>query len=100
MDYLPWLRNILYGGDSGSGLQLHSQSSPGERNGKFGQNGKVHLGLNVSSSTHNCGGVVSGSNGMEQYEYYYFYYYYYYYYYYYLLSSSLLFYYFKYWVYQ
>ena len=27
--------------DSGFGLQLHSQSSPGERNGKFSQNGKL-----------------------------------------------------------
>ena len=47
---LPWLRNIiivdvweirkhkLY--DSGSGLQFHTQSSPGERSGKFSQNGK------------------------------------------------------------
>ena len=53
-------------------------------NGKFGQNGKlghscvrvtkgrlydsqvviVHLGLNVSSSAHNCGCVVDGSNAM------------------------------------
>ena len=63
--------------DSGSGQQFHSQSSPGERNGKFSQNGKlghsctkvtksrlydsrvrdhvvVHLGLNVNSSVHNC----------------------------------------------
>ena len=37
--------------DSGSGLQLHSQSSFDERNGKvgqnckLGQNGKVHLNL-------------------------------------------------------
>ena len=89
MDCLPWLRNNiiivdvweirkhkLYGSDSGSGLQLHTQSSPGERSGKFSQNGKfgpngkfsqngkfgqngmsgqkgkVHLGPNVSSSAH------------------------------------------------
>ena len=32
--------NKLYDGDSGSSLQLHSQSSPGENNGKFTQNGK------------------------------------------------------------
>ena len=40
--------------NSGSGLQLHTQSSPGERNGKFGQNVQVHLGfiINVSSSAH------------------------------------------------
>ena len=46
MDCLPWLRNILlrkhklYDSDSGSGLQLHTQSSPWERSGKFSQNGK------------------------------------------------------------
>ena len=79
--------------DSGPGRQLHFRSSPGERNGKFSQNGKfvqngkfghsctnvtkgkpydsrvsdyaiVHLGLNVSSSTHNCGCVVDGGNAM------------------------------------
>ena len=33
-------------------------------NGKFGQNGIVHLGLNVSSSTHNCGCMVDSSNAM------------------------------------
>ena len=90
MDCLAWLRNIiiedvweirkhkLYDSDSGSGLQLHTQSSPGERNGKFsqnikfGQNGKfgqrgkvyLHVGLNVSSSTHDCGFVVNGGNTM------------------------------------
>ena len=51
-------------------MQLHTQSSPGERsgkfsqNGKFGQNGNVHLGFNVSSSDHNCGCVVDGRNAM------------------------------------
>ena len=83
----------LYDSDSGPGQQLHSWSSPGERNGKFSQNGKfgqngklghsctnvtkgklygsrdsdhaiVHLGLNVSSSAHNCGCVVDGGNAM------------------------------------
>ena len=61
-------KHKLYDSDSGSGLQLHTQSSPGERSGKFSQNGKfgqnvkfgqkgmsgqkgkVHLGPNVSSS--------------------------------------------------
>ena len=58
----------LYDSDSGSGLQLHTQSSPGERSGKFSQNGmsgqkgKVHLGPNVSSSAHYRGCVVNGSN--------------------------------------
>ena len=84
----------LYDSDSGPGQQLHSRSSPGDlavvegqRNGKFGQNGKlghscvrvtkgrfygsqvrdhviVHLGFNVSSSAHNCGCVVDGGNTM------------------------------------
>ena len=91
---MPWLRNIyivdvweirkhkLYDSDSGSGLQLRNQSSPGERsskfnqkgksglNGKFGQNGmsgqkgKVHLNPNVSSSAHYRGCVVNGSGAM------------------------------------
>ena len=34
------------------------------RNGKLGQNGRVHLGLNVSSSTHNCGSMINGGNTM------------------------------------
>ena len=72
-------KHKIYDSVSGSGLQLHSQSSTGERsgkfsqNGKFGQNGKfsqnhmsgqkgkVHLGPNVSSSAHGRGCVVSGS---------------------------------------
>ena len=86
-------KHKLYESDSGSGQQLHSRSSSGERNGKFSQNGKfgqngklshsctnmtkgklygsrdsdhalVHLGLNVSSSSHNCGGVINGGNTM------------------------------------
>ena len=92
---MPWLRNIiivdvweirkhkLYDSDSGSGLPLHSQSSTGERNGKFSQNGKfgqngkfsqngiylgqkgkVYLGPNVSSSSHGRGCVVNGSGAM------------------------------------
>ena len=31
-------KHKLYDSDSGPGQQLHSQSSPGERNGKFSQN--------------------------------------------------------------
>ena len=69
----------LYDSDSGPGQQLHSLSSPGERNGKFSctnvtkdklygsqdsDHAIVHLGLNVSSSAHNCGCVVDGSNAM------------------------------------
>ena len=79
-------KHKLYDSDSGSGQQLHSRSSPGERNGKFSQNGKlgqsctnvtkgklygsqvsdhaiVHLGLK-SSSAHNCVCVVDGGNAM------------------------------------
>ena len=33
-------KHKLYDSDSGSGLQLHTQSSSGERSGKFSQNGK------------------------------------------------------------
>ena len=33
-------KHKLYDSDSGSGLQLRTQSSPGERSGKFSQNGK------------------------------------------------------------
>ena len=71
-----------------SGLQLHTQSSSGERSGKFSQNGKfgpngkfsqnskfgqngmsgqkgkVYLGPNVSSSAHYCGCAVNGSGAM------------------------------------
>ena len=81
-------KHKLYDSDSGSGLQLRTQSSPGKRsgkfnrngklgqngkfsqNGKFGQNGmsgqkgKVHLGPNVSSSAHHRGCVVNGSGAM------------------------------------
>ena len=75
-------KHKLYDSDSGSGLQLHARSSPGERNGKFsqkgkfsqngkfgqngmsGQKGKVHLGPNVSSSAHYRGCVVNGSGAM------------------------------------
>ena len=97
MDCLAWLRNHidvweirkhkLYDSDSEPGQQLHSGSSPGDRNAKFSQNGKlghsctnvtkgklygsrvsdraiVHLGLNVSSSAHNCGCVVDGGNAV------------------------------------
>ena len=34
------------------------------QNGMSGQKGKVHLGPNVSSSTHNRGCVVNGSSAM------------------------------------
>ena len=75
-------KHKLYDRDSGSGLQLRTQSSPGERSGKFSQNGKfgqngrfnqnskfgqkgkVHLGANVSSSAHYRGCVVNSSGAM------------------------------------
>ena len=69
------------------GLHLGRGMVSSVKNGKFGQNGKlghsctkvtmgklydsrvrdhviVHLGLNVSSSTHNCGCVVDGGRAM------------------------------------
>ena len=45
-------KHKLYESDSGSGLQLRTQSSPGERSGKFNRNGKfgmVSLARMVSS---------------------------------------------------
>ena len=69
-------KHKLYDSESGSGLQLHTQSSPGKRSGKFSQNGKfgqngmsgqkskVHLGPNVRSSADNCGCVVNGSGAI------------------------------------
>ena len=33
-------KHKLYDSDSESSMQLHTQSSPGERSGKFSQNGK------------------------------------------------------------
>ena len=103
MDCLAWLRNIiivdvweirkhkLYDSDSGSGQQLHCQSSPGESNGKFSQNGKFgqngKLGHScvrvmrcrpydsrVSSYSHNCGCVVDEGGAMAYYYYYYYHY--------------------------
>ena len=40
VDVWEILKHKLYDSDAGSGLQLHTQSSPGERSGKFSQNGK------------------------------------------------------------
>ena len=84
-------KHKLYDSDSGPGQQLHSQSSPGDlavvEGQRFSQNGMlghscvrvtkgrpydsrvsdhiiVHLGLNVSSSAHNCGCMVDGGNTM------------------------------------
>ena len=66
----------LYDSDSGPGLQIHSQSSRGYRNGKFSHNGRfgqknkfdwnrnVHLGLNLSRCAHFSGCVVNSSNTM------------------------------------
>ena len=70
-------KHKLYDSDSGSSLQLRTQSSPGERSGKFSQNSKFSQngrfsqngmsgqnGPNVSSSAHNRGCVVNGSGAM------------------------------------
>ena len=49
--------------DSGSSLQFHSQSSPGERTVKLCQNGEVHLG--IYKCKHLCTklwGVVNDGN--------------------------------------
>ena len=40
------------------------ESSLGERNGRFSQNGDVHFGLNVSRSSHYCEYMLDGSNAM------------------------------------
>ena len=68
-------KNKLYDSDSGSGLQLHTQSSPGERSGKFSVSLArmvclvrkvkcIYVGPNVSSSAHDRGYVVNGSGAM------------------------------------
>ena len=41
-------KHKLYDSDSGSGLQLHTQSSPGERSGKFSQDTKLRTCRSVS----------------------------------------------------
>ena len=52
--------NKWYDSDSGSGLQLHTQSSPGERSGKFSQNGKFGQNDNFSQNG------ISGQKGKVQ----------------------------------
>ena len=49
----------LYDSDSGSGQQIHTQSSPGERSGKFSQNGR--FGQNDKF----CQNGKFGQNGMS-----------------------------------
>ena len=46
--------NKLYENDSGPSQQLHSWSSPGKRNGKFCQNGKL------GDLGHSCTNVTKG----------------------------------------
>ena len=58
-------------------IQLHFQSGRGmvymfSQIGRFGQNGKVNLGLNASSFAHNCGCMVDGDTLWQQCEYYYY----------------------------
>ena len=43
-------KHKLYDSDSGSDLQFHTQSSPGERNGKFSQSGKFGQNGKVSQN--------------------------------------------------
>ena len=43
-----------------------SQNGNFSQNGKSGQNSKVHLGLNVSSSAHDCGCTVNGGGAMAE----------------------------------
>ena len=52
MDYFAWLRNILRVTKS----WLYES--------RFSDHVIVHLGLDVSSSVHNCGCVVDGGNAM------------------------------------
>ena len=49
-------KHKLYDSDSGSGLQLHTQSSPGERSGKFSQNGNYKFGQNGKFSQNGMSG--------------------------------------------
>ena len=43
-----------------------SQNGNFSQNGKCGQNSKVHLGLNVSSSAHDCRCTVNGGGAMAE----------------------------------
>ena len=56
-------KHKLYDSDSGPGQQLHSRSSPGERNGKFSKNGKFSqngkFGQNGKLG-HSCTNVTKG----------------------------------------
>ena len=55
-------KHKLYDSDSGPGQQLVTKDKPyGSRDS---DHTIVHLGLNVSSSAHNCGCVVDGGNTM------------------------------------
>ena len=46
-------------------LHLHGErNSKFSQSGKFGQSGKVHLSLNVSSSSHDCGCTVNDGGAM------------------------------------
>ena len=50
-------KHKLYDSDSGPGQQLHSRSSPGERNSKFSQKGKFSQNGKVG---HSCTNVTKG----------------------------------------
>ena len=50
-------KHKLYDSDSGPGQQLHSRSSPGERNGKFSQNGKLVINV-TKGKLYGSGSVI------------------------------------------
>ena len=56
-------KHKLYDSDSGSGLQLHTQSLPRERSGKFSQNGK--FGQNSKFDQNKSSYIVLGSELWE-----------------------------------
>ena len=60
-------KHKLYDSDTGPGQQLHSQSSPGERNGKFSQNSKFvqngKFGQNGKLG-HSCTNVTKGNRAV------------------------------------
>ena len=68
-----WRIDIKHGDSSAASFMASVEERSGKfnRNGKFGQNGmsgqkgKVHLGPNVSSSSHCRGCVVNGSGAMS-----------------------------------
>ena len=67
INYMIVTQDLVYN----STLSLHlgksgkfSQNGKLSQNSKSGQNVKIYLSLNVSSSTHDCGGVVNGGGAV------------------------------------